>query len=235
VTLGTLPDRPIEGVHRVGAILRIGKGAQLATIGVLIIDNDEASQSAMRQMLDSEGWLVQVVPELVHGLAELSTGEWSLVIANVATTGLTGPLFSTLKELALAPAIEDGKMRARVLFLVPEPMATEAPAILERERLQYLPRPFHYQDVIEKVSDLLMETAALSSPIRQVDHDSKTSKKGQEGNRLLHEFGNRPAKRNTGMFANRSDYTMTEEEISEYEKTEKLEEEQKKKKKLPQR
>ena len=57
---------------------------------------------------------------LSDALAELSSGEWSLVIVNIAMTGLTGPVYLTLKELALAPAVEEGKVRARVLFLVPE-------------------------------------------------------------------------------------------------------------------
>ncbi len=34
----------------------------VAKIGILIIENDEANQSALRQLLDSEGWQVRVVP-----------------------------------------------------------------------------------------------------------------------------------------------------------------------------
>ncbi len=83
-------------------------------IGILIIENDEASQSALRQVLDSEGWELRIVPEVGQALAEFSSGAWSLVIVNIAMTGLTGPVFLTLKELALAPAVEEGKVRARV-------------------------------------------------------------------------------------------------------------------------
>jgi DNA-binding NtrC family response regulator len=205
----------------------------LANIGILIFDDDEASQSALRQMVDSEGWRIQVVPKLEHALAELSTGEWSLVIANVAMTGVDGPLYSILKDLALAPALEAGKVRARVLFVVPENNARETRAILEKEHLPYVLRPFHYQDVIEKVSDLLMETTALSSPISQVHHDFGAAKSKKQGARDLHQIGARQARRDTGMFANRGEYTMTEEEISEYEKSEQTEQERKKKKKDP--
>ncbi len=60
-------------------------------IGILIVDDDEASQSALRQVLDSEGWYVRIVPVLNDALAELSSGEWSLVIVNIAMTGLCGP------------------------------------------------------------------------------------------------------------------------------------------------
>ena len=70
--------------------------------------------------------------------AELSSGEWSLVIVNIAMIGLTSPVYLTLRELALAPAVEEGKVRARVLFVVPESAAVEALPVFERERLPYV-------------------------------------------------------------------------------------------------
>ena len=52
--------------------------------------------------------------------------------------------------------------------------------------------------------------------------------------RAGHESDIRQSRRDTGMFAKRDEYVMTEEEIAEYEKTEKEEQEQEKKKKQPQ-
>ena len=199
-------------------------------IGILIIDDNEISQSALRQVLDSEGWLVNVVPELSHALAELSSGEWSLVIVNVAMTGLTGPVFLTLKELALSPAVEKGMVRARVLFLVPEKAAAQAQPLLEKERLPYVLQPFQFNDFLEKVSDLLMETAALATPIRNVRHDASAAERKRKEQRKGRESDVRQGRRDTGMFAKRSDYVMTEEEIAEFEKSEK----EQKKKKQPQ-
>jgi CheY-like chemotaxis protein len=45
----------------------------LAKIGILIIEDDEANQSALRQLLDSEGWQVRVVPVVRQALGELSS------------------------------------------------------------------------------------------------------------------------------------------------------------------
>jgi DNA-binding NtrC family response regulator len=207
---------------------------ELAKIGILIIDDDEASQSALRQVLDSEGWHVRIVSVISEALAELSSGEWSLVIVNVAMTGLAGPVYLTLKELALAPAVEEGKVRARVLFLVPEPAASESRPVLEKERLPYVLKPFQFNDLLEKVSDLLMETSALTTPIRRVRHDAGATERKRKESRAGHELDIRQSHRETGMFARRDDYVMTEEEIAEYEKTEKEEQEQKKRKKQPQ-
>jgi DNA-binding NtrC family response regulator len=204
-------------------------------IGILIIDDDEASQSALRQVLDSEGWYVRSVPLIDHALAELSSGEWSLVIVNIAMTGLTGPVFSTLRELALAPAIEDDKTRARVLFVLPELAAHEAQPALERDRLPYVLKPFHFNDFLEKVSDLLMENAALETPIRRVRHDAEATERKRQESRAGHESGIRQHHRDTGMFAKRGEYSMTEEEIAEYEKSEQEQKEKKEKKKQPER
>jgi DNA-binding response OmpR family regulator len=199
-------------------------------IGILIIEDDEANQSALRQVLDSEGWEVRVVPVVNHALAELSTGAWSLVIVNVAMIGMTSPVYLTLRELALAPAVEDGKVRARVLFVVPESAAREALPTFEREKLPYVLKPFQFHDLLEKVSDLLMEAAALANPIRRVRHDSSLSERKRNEGRAGRESGHSFPQRNTGMFANRGEYVMTEEEIAEYENSEKQDRESKKKK-----
>ena len=163
----------------------------MAKIGILIIEDDEANQSALRQVLDSEGWQVRVVPVVSQALGELSSGEWSLVIVNIAMIGLTSPVYLTLRELALAPAVEEGKVRARVLFVVPESAAAEALPIFERERLPYVLKPFQFHDLLEKVSDLLMETAALANPIRRVRHDSSLSERKRKEGREGRESGNR--------------------------------------------
>jgi len=203
----------------------------VAKIGILIIEDDEANQSALRQLLDSEGWHVRVVPVVTQALTELSSGEWSLVIANVQMLGLTSPVYLTLRELAMAPAVEDGKVRARVLFIVPESAVTEALPGIERDRLPFVLKPFQFHDLLEKVSDLLMEAAALANPIRRVRHDSNLSERKRKEGREVRESGNIFAQRNTNMFAKRDAYVMTEEEIAEYEKSEKEEREGKKNKK----
>src|SRR6266851_1245243 len=158
----------------------------VARIGILIIDDDVASQSALRQVLDSEGWNVRIVPLISDALHELSSGEWSLVIVNVSMTGLSGPVYLTLKELALAPAVEQGMVRARVLFLVPELASSEAQPILEKERLPYVLKPFQFNDFLEKVSDLLMETDALTTPIRRVRHDASAAERKRDETRAGH-------------------------------------------------
>jgi CheY-like chemotaxis protein len=197
----------------------------LEPIGILILDDDLVSQAALWQVLDSEGWQIRMVTHANHALAELAHGEARLVIANVAMTGMTGPLYETLEALALSPSIEGTQAPARVLYLVPAIAATEAQPVLERSGLPYLLKPYHLHDLLQKVSDLLLEARAISAPIRNV-HIEFQSKP-----RPLIRTGTRLDSRRTNMFANREEYSMTEEEILEYERQE--EEARNKKKRKP--
>jgi DNA-binding response OmpR family regulator len=181
-------------------------------VGVLILDDESQGQSALRQVLDSEGWRVRSIPDAALVLTELASGEWNLVIANAEMTGVDGPVFQVLKELALSP-VEEGA-RLRVLFIIPDAdpaLQTE----MEEARLPYVLRPFHLHDFLEKVGDLLMEIHVIDAPIRQVQYEFKRQEKRR---RKLRKTG-----RQTSMFASRDDYSMSEEELAEFEKQEKEE------------
>lgn len=173
-----------------------------------MLDDDAQGASAVRQILDSEGWRVRVVTNNTLLLAELRSAEWALVIANITLMGVDGPAFSTLKELASVPAAEGGRLR--ILYLVPEPASTQYVPVLEQSRLPYLVRPYHLHDFLERVSDLLVEIKAIDAPLRQVRHEFGALRKKKK-----------QASRNNSMFASRDSFSYTDEEISEYERQEK--------------
>jgi DNA-binding response OmpR family regulator len=176
-------------------------------VGILVLDGDARSSGALHQILDSEGCRVRVATDVALLTAELKTGEWSLVIANAALSGVDTPLFYTLRELGNVPAEEGGRLR--VLYIVPELTEAQFIAPLELARLPYVVRPFHLNDFLEKVSDLLMEVKAIDSPLRQVRHEftGKRKKKQKAG-------------RANTMFAARDSFSYSEEEIAEYERLE---------------
>ena len=181
--------------------------AEPKQVNILVLDHEGPSATALRQVLDSEGWRVRVIPESKLLLAELKTGEWSLVIANIALLGLDSPGYLTLHELAGVPAEEGG--RVRTLFLVPEMAGSQFVGVLEKARLPYVVRPYHLHDFLEKVSDLLVEVNAIEAPLRQVRYEFGGLRKKK-----------REVSRTTSMFASRDEYSYTEEELAEYEKQE---------------
>ena len=176
-------------------------------VGILILDDDDNNQGALRQILDSEGWRVRLVQDPKLLLAELRSGEWSLVIANIALAGIDTSAFITLRELASVSHEEGG--RIRVLYILPEMNSSHYVAPLELARAPYVVRPFHLHDFLEKVSDLLVEVKAIEGPIRQVRHEFGALRKKKK-----------MAGRSNAMFAARDSYSYTDEELAEYEKQE---------------
>ena len=176
-------------------------------VGILVLDDNVQGSSAVKQILDSEGWRVRVVSDTKMLLAELKTGEWSLVIANVVLTGVDGHAFVILRELASVPAADGA--RIRVLYLIPEASSSQYLAQLEAARLPYVLRPYHLHDFLEKVSDLLVEVKAIEGPIRQVRHEFGALRKKK-----------RLAAKSNSMFASRDSFSYTDEELAEYEKQE---------------
>jgi len=176
-------------------------------VGILVLDNDPSGQGALRQILDSEGWRVRIVPDTKLLLAELKTGEWSLVVANVALIGIDSPLFVTLRELSSVSVADGGRLR--VLYILPELSGGHYVSALESAKLPYVVRPFHLHDFLEKVSDLLVEVKAIEAPLRQVRHEFGQIQKKK-----------RQAGRSNSMFAARDSFSYTDEELAEYEKQE---------------
>jgi DNA-binding response OmpR family regulator len=176
-------------------------------VGILVLDADLQSAGALRQILDSEGWRVRVVPDAAMLLTELKTGEWSLVIANAALTPPNSAAFVTLRELSGVSAEDGGRMR--VLFLIPELTGSQHVGPLEAARLPYVVRPYHLHDFLEKVSDLLVEVKAIAAPIRQVRYEFGGLRKKKKSEA-----------RSNSMFASRDSFSYTDEELAEYEKQE---------------
>jgi DNA-binding response OmpR family regulator len=176
-------------------------------VGILVLDADLQSAGALRQILDSEGWRVRIVPDAAMLLTELKTGEWSLVIANAALTPPNSAAFITLRELSGVSAEDGGRMR--VLFLIPELTGSQHVGPLEAARLPYVVRPYHLHDFLEKVSDLLVEVKAIAAPIRQVRYEFGGLRKKKKSEA-----------RSNSMFASRDSFSYTDEELAEYEKQE---------------
>lgn len=180
---------------------------EVKQVGLLVLENEPRNAMALKQILDSEGWRVRLVQDVPMLHAELKTGEYSLVIANVELIGLESPTFHVLHELASVAPEEGG--RIRVLFVVPEMTGSQFVDALEAARMPYAVRPFHLHDLLEKVSDLLVEVKAIEGPLRMTRYEFGAARKKKK-----------QASRTTSMFASRDSYSYTEEELAEYERQE---------------
>jgi DNA-binding response OmpR family regulator len=177
-------------------------------VGILVLDDDPTGGSALRQILDDEGWRVRVITETPLLLSELKSAEWSLVVANIAMIPTDGPVFAILRELASVPVDQGGRLR--VLCMVPAVNSAQYVQSLESYRVPYVVRPYHLHDFLEKVSDLLVEVKAIEVALRQVRHEFGGIRKKKK-----------EAGRTGSMFAARDGYSSyTEEDLAEYERQE---------------
>ena len=197
-------------------------------VGILIVDDDVASQRALKSVLDNEGWRVRIVAAAAQALPELAAGNWNLAIADTALVDPKGPIFAILRELALADPLpledvgegQEQRKKLRTLFLVRATEAATAMPVLEEEALPYLMKPYHLHDFLEKVSELLVEAGAIDEPLRGIGDFSRVKKRRRRAASSSH---------GASMFAPRADYQMTEEEMAEFERQE--EEDRKKREK----
>ena len=176
-------------------------------VGILVLDNEPHGASAVKQVLDSEGWRVRVVTDAKMLLSELKSADWSLVVANAAAIDLESPAFFTLREIASVPQEAGGRIRA--LFIIPETAERQFTQQVEAARLPYVVRPYHLHDFLEKVSDLLVEIKVIEAPIRLVRREFGALRKKKK-----------QAANINSMFASREAFSYTEEEIAEYEREE---------------
>ena len=216
----------------------------MAEIGILIIDDDIVSQRALKNVLDSEGWRIRIVPLASHALPELASGGWNLVIVNIALTDVRGPIFAILRELALAdspdPAEPDAAEEVseeldhddRPELKVPANGNEKAKPASSRLRVLFLVPALAAKDV-----QPVLEREGLPyilKPYHLHDFLEKVSELLLESGaidapiRSMRDFvgaRKRAKSRRTGlrrgaMFASREDYQMTEEEMAEWERQE---------------
>lgn len=179
-------------------------------VRILVIDNDQLSRRALRLILESDEWQIEMAAQREDGLAHLAKGGWHLVIANVSLSGVSGPLFELLRDLDKSDA------KVRTLFLVPAFGEAQVLQTLERMRLPYATLPLHLHDFLENVSDLLHESGAVSGPLRGFREGGPAAPKPhlQDARKRKEEEG-APT-----MFAARDGYEYDEEELRRFEEEE---------------
>lgn len=224
----------------------------MAEIGILVIDDDVASQRAIKQVLDSEGWRVRIVPLAAHALPELAKGSWNLVIVNASLTDVHGPVFAILRELALADSYaaaeetvpEAGQVELRGVNGTSGGNGNGNGIATLRKRLRVLflipgRATRDVQPVLERdglpyllkpyhLHDFLEKVSELLQEAGAIEDPIRSMRDSFGKKKRVRSRRARDARRGA-MFASREDYQMTEEEMAEWERQE--EEEKKKRQK----
>lgn len=179
-------------------------------VRILVIDDEEASQRALRLILESDEWFIEMSALPEDALTKLAAGGWHLVIANVSMSSLSGPLFGLLKDLSQTPGSS-----LRVLFLVPSIAESKALDLLERLRLPYATKPLHLHDFLELVGDLLRDAGVVTGPLHGLREGGPAVPKPH-----LQDARHRKKEGEATMFADRDDSYYDEEELKKFEEEE---------------
>lgn len=181
-------------------------------VNVLVVGEDEQMRTLLGVMLERRGWHIELAESESAGLEELTETGWHLVVVDTLPKHAEGPLHEVLQELQKA-----GKT-LQVLYVTPESMEGAERERLERQGMACLARPVRLHDLLELVSDLLLESGALKRPLRELDDSPRAALQGTGPS----ESGFVEYR----MFARREDYCYDEEYYEEEEKKKKKEEEE---------
>ena len=196
----------------------------MAEVGILIVDDDLASQRALRNILDSEGWMVRGScrrpPKPSRSWA---TGYIERILPslfNVALAEVNGPLFAILRDLTEADAAappaegETAPKRLRALFLV---CHRAAPAT--RRRSLSAPGCLILSSLTTCTISSRKSASFWWKPARLRSRSAALVALRRANGAARSWAFSRDVRRNT-MFSARDDYQMTDEDMAEFERQE---------------
>ncbi len=210
--VATKPEKAKVKYSSVEQVTRIAPGRSQtdksrSEVCVLVVGEDEQRRTLLGVMLERRGWHIELAESESAGLEKLTEPGWHLVVVDTLSKRAEGPLYEVLQELQKA-----GKSLP-VLYVTPEAMEGAERERLERQGMACLARPVRLHDLLELVSELLLESGTLKRPLRELDNspvaaakDTGPSESGFEEYR---------------MFARREDYCYDEDYYKEEEEKEK--------------
>jgi formate hydrogenlyase transcriptional activator len=121
---------------------------------VLVVDDDAPSLSALFECLRRAGYRVLVAQDGAGALERAATGQPALILLDVMMPDMNG--FETCRRLKLSPATAD----IPVLFLTALTDTTEKLKGFEAGAVDYLTKPFQWEEVLARVRTHLRLRAA---------------------------------------------------------------------------
>jgi two-component system response regulator CpxR len=129
-------------------------------VRLLLIDDDTELCSLLAEFLKNEGFAVESVHEVRHGLERALHGGFSLVILDVMLPGLDG--FEILRRLRK-------ENRVPVLMLTARAGDVDRIIGLELGADDYLPKPFNPRELVARVRAILRRYEPRTSAAARVE------------------------------------------------------------------
>jgi DNA-binding response OmpR family regulator len=118
---------------------------------VLVVDDEPSVAYLIADALEQEGCEVRVHTESQRALSEALAERFDLAVLDVRMPGLDGQAFYRILRHEASPLAD------RLLFTTGDTLARETAAFLEQARLPFLPKPFHVEELQDRVRAALEE------------------------------------------------------------------------------
>ena len=120
---------------------------------VLVVDDEPSVAYLIADALEQEGCEVRVHTESQRALSEALAERFDLAVLDVRMPGLDGQAFYRILRHQGSPLAD------RLLFTTGDTLARETAEFLEEIRLPFLPKPFHVEELQDRVRAALDEIA----------------------------------------------------------------------------
>jgi signal transduction histidine kinase/CheY-like chemotaxis protein len=120
---------------------------------VLVIEDEPTVARLIGDVLEDAGLRVDILLDAKEALTRATAKSYALVICDVRMPERDGP------QIYKALVRQAGAFQGKFLFITGDAAAARTHDFLEQNHLPHLPKPFRMEELIEKVSDVLMKTS----------------------------------------------------------------------------
>lgn len=125
-----------------------------AAARVLVVEDEPIVARLIADVLEDEGMRVDVLLEGREALERAARERYDLVICDMKMPGLNGQHFYNTLERTGNP------LRERFLFVTGDVVAAHTQQFLERHNLPHVAKPFHMEELTERVWQVLHRETA---------------------------------------------------------------------------
>lgn len=127
---------------------------------ILVVDDEENLAEGIRENLEAEGYAVDVVGDGDRAVAAIRDGGLDLVVLDVMMPGRDG--------FSVCEAVRAEGIRVPILFLTAKGGVDDRIRGLAAGGDDYLPKPFHLQELLLRVAAILRRLDERSEPAESV-------------------------------------------------------------------
>jgi DNA-binding response OmpR family regulator len=157
--------------HAISALPQAAEAGNLATMRVLVVEDEKKTASFIRKALQAEGLSVDLLHDGSEALVALTTTPFDVAVIDVMLPGRDG--------LSVVRLMRERKIAIPVLLLSARGQVSEKVEGLNAGADDYLPKPFALEELIARVRALGRRSSEVKSPIlrlRDLTVDTVTRK-----------------------------------------------------------